>query len=198
MLGVVAPFPRRRLFKLGIAGTALLALSAFALRWFSGGYARLLEPDELPIALSTKELAVVKALVAALLPEDGALPSGVALRIHQRFDEELWSTTEGVRSDAKAGIQLFEHAPLLHGFGARFTALGPDARRAFIGKALLGTNDSLRDISIALRQLAHFLYYARPEVWKGIGYDGPWVPNAVPPESHVAYQELLKRSRGAA
>lgn len=190
--------PRRRLLKLGIGGAVLLTASGFALRWFSAGYDRQLTQGEVPIALSGKELAIVKAYVAALLPADDALPSGVALGIHQRIDEELWAASSAVRNDAKAGLQLFEHAPLLNGFGARFTALEPDAQRAYVGRALVGTNDALRQIASALKQLSHLLYYARPEVWKAIGYDGPWVPTAVPPDSHIAYQDLLKRKRSAA
>jgi hypothetical protein len=115
--------------------------------------------------------------------------------VHQRIDEEIWAASEGTRSDFKNGLQLFEHATLLHGHRARFTSLDTEARRAYMTDLLTGDPGVLQQIAFALKELAHLFYYARPETWKRIRYDGPFVTEAKPPESHIAYQDLLSKRR---
>jgi hypothetical protein len=192
---VTVDLKRRRLLKLGLVGAAVVAAGGGTLRWFAGGYASQLEPDEVPLALSAKELAVVKAFVAALLPAEEGFPSGVALRVHQRVDEEMWSATEGTRKDMKNGLQLFEHATITHGFAGRFTSLAPASRLAYVDKLLQGGPGALQQIAFALKEIAYLFYYVNPETWKVIGYEGPYVGPAKPPESHFAYQDLLRKRR---
>ncbi len=186
---------RRRLLKLGLGGAITLAVGGGALRWFAGGYAAQLEAGEVPIALSTKELAVVKAFIGALLPAEDGFPSGVALGVHQRIDEEMWAASEGTRSDLKNGLQLFEHATITHGFASRFTSLDPASRLAYFDKLLRAEPGALQQIAVALKELAYLFYYSRDETWKVIGYDGPLVGVKKPPDSHVAYQDLLRHRR---
>jgi hypothetical protein len=188
---------RRRLLKLGLVGAAIVAAGGGTLRWFAGGYASQLEADEIPIAFTTKELAIVKAFVAALLPAEEGSPSGVALRVHQHIDEEMWAASAGTRSDMKNGLQLFEHATVTHGFAGRFTSLSPEARLAYVDKLLRGGPGALQQVAFALKEIAYLFYYVRPETWKTIGYDGPFVPEPKPPASHVAYEALLKKRRTA-
>ncbi len=188
---------RRRLLQLGLGGALALAAGGGALRFFAGGYAAQLAPSEVPVALSAKELAVVKAFVEALLPAEDGFPSGVALGVHQRIDEEAWAASEGTRGDLKNGLQLFEHATISHGFGSRFTALGAAARLAYVDKLLRADPGALQQIAAALKELAYLFYYVCPETWGHIGYDGPLVGAAKPPDSHVAYQDLLRKRRPA-
>jgi hypothetical protein len=190
---VIAVNPRRRSFlKLGLLGAVALAAGG-SLRWFTYGYRR--EPGEITLALSTKELCIVKAVIRALLPASDEFPSGESLGVAQRVDEQLWAAPRDVRSQFGAGLRLFEHAPVLHGYAGRFTSLSPDEQRAYFQDLLVGKNASLRQIAAGLKQVVHLLYYARPEVWPKIGYDGPWVPAAVLPDSRVAYLDLLSKKR---
>lgn len=191
------PLKRRRFLKLGIGAAVVLAAGGGALRWLSSGYGAFVTGAERPIALSTKEFAIVKCAVRALLPADGPLPSGESLGLAQRIDEELWAASSDLRSDLKAGLQVLEHATIMNGYSARFTSLAPDQQREYLAKLLDGRNDTLRQVAGGLRQIVHIFYYARPETWKAIGYDGPLVPEAVPPDSHVAYAKLLGKSGGA-
>lgn len=191
------PLKRRRFLKLTLGAAALLAVGGGAFKWLGSGYASLLSGDDHPVALTTKEFAIVKSVVRALLPADGALPSGESLAIAQRIDEELWAASADTRSDLKAGLQVLEHATIMNGFSARFTSLEPERQRAYLTKLLNGSNDTLRQVAGGLRQIVHIFYYARPETWKPIGYDGPLVAKAVPPDSHVAYAKLLGKSGGA-
>ena len=192
---VTVDLKRRRLLKLGLIGAAVVAAGGGTLRWFAGGYASQLLPTEVPIAFTTKELAVVKALVAALLPAEEGFPSGVELGVHQRIDEEMWSAAEGTRSDLKNGLQLFEHATVTHGFMGRFTSLDPAARVAYLDKLLRAEPGALQQIAFALKELVYLFYYCRPETWKPIGYDGPLVGAVKPPDSHIAYEDLLRKRR---
>ncbi|HEX7601146.1 MAG TPA: gluconate 2-dehydrogenase subunit 3 family protein [Polyangiaceae bacterium] len=191
------PLKRRRFLKLGLGGAILLAIGGGAFKWLGSGYGTLVTGDERPVALTTKEFAVVKSVVRALLPADGALPSGESLGIAQRIDEELWAASADTRSDLKAGLQVLEHATIMNGYASRFTALEPAKQREYLTKLLNGSNDTLRQVAGGLRQIVHIFYYARPETWKAIGYDGPLVPKAVPPDSHLAYAKLLGKSGGA-
>ncbi len=186
---------RRRLLKLGLGAAIAVAAGGGALRWLAGGYGSQLEADEVPIALTTKELAIVKAFVAAMLPAEDGFPSGVALGVHQRIDEETWAASEGTRGDLKNGLQLFEHATVTHGFFGRFTSLEPAARLAYVEKLLAGGPGALQQIAVALKEMAYLFYYVRPETWKRVGYDGPLVGVAKPPDSHFAYQDLLRKRR---
>lgn len=174
-------------------GAGALALAGGAFRWFAVGYAAQLTADEVPIGLSTKELAIAKAVVETLLPADGDFPSGVSLGVHQRIDEEAWASPEATQNDLKNGLELLEHATVAYGYGARFTSLGQADREAYLAALLDGKSTVLRQVSFGIKQMAHLFYYAHPEVWKVIGYEGPFVGDAVPPDSHVVYGSLLKR-----
>lgn len=189
---------RRRLLKVGLGGTLLLAGGGL-LGWrvFEAGYGRFIASGEVPIALSVKEFAVVKALVRALLPADDGFPSGESLGVPQRIDEEVWAAAPALRRDLKAGVQLLEHATALHGFSSRFTRLPETSQRAYVEKLLAGSNNTLCLIALALKEMAHLFYYGHEAVWKHIGYDGPLLKTAVPPDSTVAYKALLRKAGAA-
>lgn len=184
---------RRRLLTAGLGGGALL-LAGSGLRWFSSGYALL--AGEAAVGLSIKELCVVRSLVEMFFPASGALPSGVALGVHQRIDEEVWAQPPAMREDLRDALQLIEHAPPLFGLPGRMSGLDVAGRERAFQRLLDSDRDVVVQAAVALKQMAHLFYYGRPEVWKAIGYDGPWVAQPVPPASSVRYQELL-RARAA-
>lgn len=184
--------PRRGFLKLGVASGAVFAAAGAGLAWWSVGYAELLGPEERPISLTAKELAIVKALVNALLPADGDLPSGVSLGIPQRVDEELWAADPAARSEIAWGLQLLEHLPRLYGLRGRLTELSPDGARDYLARVLAGPRESLRQVVLAMRQLLHLLYYAHRATWVAIGYGGPFVEKAVAPDTHAHYRSLWR------
>jgi hypothetical protein len=186
-----SPLGRRRFLKLGVVATAFVATSGTALAWFHAGYGKHLDARDRPIALTTKELAIVKALVRALLPADGELPSGESLRLAQRIDEEVWAASVEVRRELSWGLQLLEHAPRFYDMRGRLTEMSEADAAQYFERVLLGPRESLRQVAIAMRQLLHIFYYANPAAWRAIGYDGPLVPEAVVPDTHKRYLELL-------
>jgi hypothetical protein len=183
---------RRRVMQLGIGGALALAAGG-ALSWVTLGY-RLL-PGEVPIALSAKELVVVRALADTIAPADGDLPGAVALGVAQRIDEEVWAAPDDVRTDLKSAIQLLEHLPPLLGFGGRFTSLSPADREACFAAMLRHDWTVVVQAAGALKQMTMLFTYARDAAWPGIGYDGPWVTTAKPPVSALRYAELLASKR---
>jgi hypothetical protein len=183
---------RRRFLAIGAGGAALLGVGG-TLRWVAGGYR--LPAGELGLVLSTKEMVVVRALIEVLVPGGDGLPSGLELGVAQRIDEELWAQPDAVRADLRAALHLLEHAPPLFGFFGRLSSLGPEKRlRAFERMREHGP-DVVVQAAAALKQLAQLHYYGHPAVWSQIGYDGPWVREARPPESHIRYLELLDAAR---
>jgi hypothetical protein len=179
---------RRRLLATGLGGGALLLLGS-GLRWFTSGYQ--LRSGEVALGLSVKELCVVRSLVEMFFPASGALPSGVALGVHQRIDEEVWSQPQAMREDLQAALQLIEHAPPLVGFAGRMSSLDVPEREKAFQRLLASDQDVVVQAAVALKQMAHLFYYGHPDTWKAIGYDGPWQPQPLPPESSARYQSLM-------
>lgn len=186
---------RRTALKLGVTGGVLLAAGGGAATWFSAGYAHVLGHGDVPIALSTKEFAIVRAIVEALCPPIGTLPAGNSIGIAQRIDEEIWSADEFTRTQLKQGLQVLEHLPSFRGYGARFTSLPPTRREQFFLSMLTDRRETFRQIAVAFKQVVQLVYFANEATWASIHYDGPWVPVPRPPDSHNAYAALLREAR---
>lgn len=184
---------RRRFLKLSLAGTATVVCAGGAYRWFAGGYSSQLAIGDQPISLSTKEFAVARAVATALFPGDAEFPSADALRLAQRLDEEIWANSDHLASDLKNGLQVFEHGPMLVGMSGRFSRMSLEDRQKCLKLYLTGSSDILRQVAGGLKMMLSFFYFAHPDVWPKIGYEGPFVSEPIPPASAIAYRELLKQ-----
>lgn len=184
-------FTRRRV-AFGLGGALVLACGGGLAR-LGSGYA--LGEGDVPIGLTRKQLAIVRAVVDTLLPADGDLPAGTAVGVHQRIDEEVWAADDGLRSDLRAAITLVEHVPPVFGFLGRFTTLDPEERLRCFTALLRARPGPLVAAAVALRQMCTLFYYCAPETWPAIGYDGPWVATPRPPDSALRYRELLAVAR---
>jgi hypothetical protein len=196
-MSAARPLGRRAVLRLGVGGALLLALGGGLAGWISAGYAALLDPGDVPVALSVKELAVIRAVVDAFFPAEDGFPSGVELGVHQRVDEELWSAPALTRSGFKSGLALLEHLPPIYGHAHRFTALPREARLAVFEAMLRSERETIRQIAVALKQATHLFYYGHEKVWPLIHYDGVFVSVPRPPASSLAYAAILKALRGA-
>lgn len=186
---------RRRFLVLGGAGALALGAAGIGLSLLARGYA--LRPGEVALGLGVKELCIARAIVEALLPGGDGMPSGLELSVHQRIDEQVWAAEPALRSDMRAALQLLEHAPPLFGVFHRLTALSPGERVEVLQRMQRSKREVFVQAATAFKQLSHMLYYASPEVWTAIGYDGPWVKAARPPESARRYAELFRARTGA-
>lgn len=173
----------------------MLALGGGTLRWVNGGYA--LAPGDVAIGLSVKQLAVARAIVDALAPGEDGWPSGIELGIHRAVDEQVWAADPGMADDLRRGLELIEHVPPLFGYLGRFSSLDRARRQALYEKLLRSRFDVLVQVATAFKQLVQLCYFANDRVWPLIGYDGPWVKDPKPPESAVAYAELVRKGGAA-
>jgi hypothetical protein len=187
---------RRKFLKLSVGGTIAVAGLGGVFSHFTAGYSKSIATAEYPIALSSKEFAVIKSLVEVLHPQDGKFPAGVDLGLAQRFDEEVWAGRDSLSSDLKNGIQILEHSPLCFGSFARFSDLSLEKRMEHFQKLLISENEILRQVSTGLRMMLSFFYYNHPSVWPTIGYEGPFVQVPQPPESKIEYKKLLDQKLG--
>lgn len=185
---------RRQFVQLGLGGALALGLSGALLRWVRAGYR--LQPGEVAIALSDKQLSVARALVDALAPGDDGMPSGVELGLHQQIDEQVWAADPHMTGDLRAALELIEHVPPLFGHLGRLTSLDREARQDVIESMLCSQRDLFVQVAFGFKQLVQMLYYANDAVWPHIGYDGPWQPKPVPPDSSLRYAALLRQARG--
>jgi hypothetical protein len=176
---------RRRVITWGASGAALLAVGG-VLRAVTRSYA-LPTGEAPPVALSVKELVVVRAIVQALHPGEGAFPAGLALGVDRSIDEEIYSQDPAMAQDLKDAIQLLEHAPPVVGVWGRLTELEPGARADAFEKLKTRGPDVVVQAAVALHQLAGLLVFGHPQTWRAMGYDGPLQPQAVPHDSHARY-----------
>lgn len=179
---------RRRLFKLGAAGAAVLGLTY--------GTARLLRAPAgavpgTPVALSARRFTTVTALVAALYPgEEGGLPPGVDLGVPQRVDQELYFAAPHVRDQVDLALDVLEYGGPLLGWWGRFSRLPLARRRSGFTGLFQHPLGLVRQLAAATSQLVQVFYYAQPETWAAIGYPGPFLDRK-PPLSEAYYAERV-------
>ena|SRR5687768_1523917 len=154
-----SPLTRRQL--LG-GGALLVGGFALAVAW---GHRPLGRGGGSPF-LGSSARGTLEAALDALLP-DGAPVQAVA----EDVDRFL------AAGDPVVGGQLgLALAVLEHGCGLRrFSRLDRAARTAVLEGWRVSSFGPRRQIADALRRVAMFSWYSRPETWAAIGYDGPWV-----------------------
>jgi hypothetical protein len=122
-------------------------------------------------ALGEGALATLIAALEVLLPE-GAPAAQVAADI----DAFLADSDPILAEDLSVALLVLEHAG---GAGPvafqRFSRLSRAERTEVLQRWQRSSLLTKRRIADALRRTAAFSWYARPESWASIGYDGPWV-----------------------
>ena len=126
--------------------------------------------------LAPGEWQVLAAIADTVIPRGGPFPLGAAdVGLAARIDALLAAQPAELAGGVRGALLLLEYgAPLLAGRPARFSALGAEERAAVFG-ALPGRFGLARRVYAGLRGLCLFAFYALPESWPAIGYDGPWV-----------------------
>lgn len=186
-----AGLSRRRLLQLGAGGAALAALLG-TLRLLGD---QRLPPGEHALGLSPEGFLIGMALVEALFPEEQGFPSGLALGVHRRLDEEVWASPALVREEIESALTLVEHAPPLVGAWSRLSRLQPAERLRVFDALLRDRRRLVVSAAMSLKQMLHVIYYAHPSTWSGAGYAGPFVQTPRPPASSLRYAELLEAAR---
>lgn len=159
------PRPSRRV----VLGGALLTVTGWAsLQLWA--HRPLPAPPE-SLALGASALRTLSEALDALLPEPDLAPV-----IAREIDAFLATGDPVQLARLRVALQALEH---LGGAGplrfTRFSRLPRAERRAVVERWRRSRWGTQRQIVQAIRTLGVLSYYARPEVWPRIGYDGPLV-----------------------
>jgi len=169
---------------LQLSGAATLALAGgswLTMRGSSQHYRRLLGGAS-PVVLSAKELAVLMALADRLLPEEPGWLTAREARVAERIDRELSFHTRKFQADVQAALLLVEHGGLAHGRLTRFTRLTGAEQDQALQRMATGADLERQAVS-GLKVMASFFYYCDERTWPKVGYQGPLVQTASPPEA---------------
>jgi hypothetical protein len=121
--------------------------------------------------LAASPLATLSAALEALLPE-GAPAAAIARDV----DGFLASGDPVLGSQLSLALRILEHTAGAGPLGFhRFTRLDPAGRRGVLERWRGSGFGPKRQIADAVRRVALFSYYSRPEIWPALGYDGPLV-----------------------
>ena len=171
------PLGRRTFLRRTLAGAALLALGATALKHLTGytlddDVARRLR------VLSPKEALVLGAVARRILDADQpGVPSTDEIGVVVAVDDYLRGLPAAAISDVRALLQLVEHSPLLFTLRpARFTRLAAGAQDAVLADWESSRLDIRRRGFVALKTLCVLGYYGDPRTFSILGYPGPRLP----------------------
>jgi hypothetical protein len=159
---------RRRLLGTGIGGLLVLAFGAV----LPSGCERYSATPRSLRFLTRKEFAVVTQAAVRILgvPEEEGEEIGVFI---DDLLADLPATSQG---QARLMFRVVEHGTHLFDLKSRrFTRLAPADQNAYLRGWMESSLGARRLIFRALKTLAALGYYARPESWDAIGYDGPWL-----------------------
>jgi hypothetical protein len=159
---------RRQLLRTGLGGALVLAFGAV----LPSGCARY-SPVPRPLKfLTRKEFAVVTKAAARIL----GLPDEAEDEIGCFIDVLLDELPPTSQRQARFMLRVVEHGTHLFDLKPkRFTRLSPPEQDAYLRGWMESSLGARRVIFRALKTLAALGYYAQPEAWGAIGYDGPWI-----------------------
>jgi len=130
--------------------------------------------------LRAGEYLVLAAAADALVPRGGAFAAGARdVDVARRIDTALTGESEAVVRGLRAALLLLEYGGgvLARRIG-RFSCLDEDARSEVLESLRTSGFGLARGVYLGLKRLCVFFFYAQPQAWEGIGYDGPWVGRA--------------------
>ncbi|MBK8168769.1 MAG: gluconate 2-dehydrogenase subunit 3 family protein [Sandaracinaceae bacterium] len=165
---------RRRFLKVGVAGSAALALGG-ALAWQTRGYEVPAAVSSRLRALSPKEYLIAKAVAARVLRRDADdLPMPEELHVAEYIDGMVARLDEANRTDLKRLLHVLEHVlPWSAAKPSRFTRLDGAGKDAVLASMMSSSVGLLRGAFEALKSLCVMAYFRDARTWGAIGYDGP-------------------------
>jgi hypothetical protein len=171
----MAEVSRRAFLRWTAVSTGLLAVSrlrlvpALAATTSPAAGWRVLTPQQAEIFT-----VIVERMVYSGSPEMPQVRETLAV---ETIDQALLQLDPAIQAQLSWLITLFEWGPPVLQFKPhRFTRLGPQEQDDYI-RDWATSSVGLRRIAFqALKNLSVLGYYAQDATWKGIHYDGPWVP----------------------
>lgn len=164
---------RRTLFKVGLGGTALLAVGGIGL---SLQGSRLREPRRPLKVLDTLEFSVLAAFADRLAPHQPPFPTAWELQVAESVDLHLSTIHPGDATDFRKALALLESAVAGAIFDGRFrpfTACTPEAQDATMAAWRTSSVGIRRQAFRAMSGLCHAAYFGSKESYAAVGYPGP-------------------------
>lgn len=165
---------RRVVLKLGLAGSAVLALGGVGLLLRRGKVEP--APARPLLVLEPHEYAVLCALGRRFVPASKGEPSADELQVGLECDHILSMVDPTARTEMRQLLNLFENALPNLLFGGRvtpFTLLSPEEQDLVLHEWLVSRLAVRRTGVMALRSLVLAAYYGNPQSWVTTGYPGP-------------------------
>lgn len=174
--------PRRRsLLKLGLLGSAALAVGGYIATRLTDGspQARLPQAANLSPASQVLWLKVIEAVLDGMLPAEAAQRQAALDATLAGLDQGIGRLVPHTQAELKDLLGMLSLAPgravLTGRWGSWAAASVPEVQAWLTG--LRGSSMQLRRlIFLTLHDLATSSYYALPQSWPGIGYRGPIAP----------------------
>jgi hypothetical protein len=164
---------RRRFFRLGLAGGALLAAGG-VLALHRGRYELDLRTRRALRFFDAKGYRVFEAFADRML--DGCRPSARAIGVAKFVDGFAAELDGALQTDLRRLLDLLEHGTLLGDGVRKFTKLSAAEQDAYLGGWEHSRLVVKRTGFAALKSLAMMGYYRDERTHAGIGYPGPAVP----------------------
>lgn len=133
--------------------------------------------DKLQV-LSADEADVLTAIVERMVYSgEPSMPAVRDTHAIATIDTALLELDQAVVSQFRWLLTLFQYGPPLFDLRlARFTGMSPDEQDDYIRGWANSRFQTRRLAFRALKNLAMLGYYTQDVTWRGIHYDGPWVP----------------------
>ena len=148
--------------------------------------------------LDAKTASIVEAVADAMVDDGtGRLPLPSKAGIAKRVDTMLAGLHPESVSQSLLLFNVFEHGTLPFGlYFQRFTKLRREDQVAYLAGWANSRLGFRRMAAQALKMFVYVNYYAIPETWPHLGYDGPWIgrfemPYYEPPLAKYAEKEPL-------
>lgn len=172
------------------------SLTAFSRRSFlrftaiTAGLATLARLRAVPIAaastpgaetlavFSPKEAEILTAIVERMVDSgDPVMPAVRDTHAIATIDRTLAGVDEDVVSQLRWLLSIFQYAPpLLELRMTTFTGMSPADQDDYLRGWASSRFETRRLAFRALKNLSMLGYYTQDSTWRGIHYDGPWVP----------------------
>ncbi len=108
---------------------------------------------------------------------DPAMPRFAETAALLAIDTALLQTPPDVSRQLHWGLLLFQYGPpVLDGMLSTFTGLNEEAQDEYLTGWERSRFETCRLAFLAFKNLSMLGYYSQDATWKGIHYDGPWVP----------------------
>jgi hypothetical protein len=130
------------------------------------------------LVFSSNEAEILTAIVERMVHSgDAVMPAVRDTRAIATIDRTLATVDETVVSQLRWLLSIFQYAPpLLDLRMSTFTGMSPEDQDEYLRGWANSRFQTRRLAFRALKNLSMLGYYTQDSTWRGIHYDGPWVP----------------------